>query len=325
MTINLPAIRENTLPISAGSGKNTGMHGKTIDLDPSQWKTMPSVSKSATGNKEIIEKYTEGYAKNHPGSPSYKPLGSTGSETSLLSRILARIPESVQSKVQSVITWGKAPVGESRIYQGISDGATSGLSKLAVKASEVAAKDVSTKGFLARMVGKAAGYIAPAAKSTEGFIGKMGGIAKGGGVFTKGNVAIAAAFEATDIIEGFKEGRGIKQTVQSTAKVGAGLAGGLAAVTGAVALGLISGPVGWAALAVGAVGSAVGYMAGGKATSFLGHNKKGLFQKEQVAAAPVAQQAPQQAKFGSMTMANGAVAMEAFDMNNPTAGLPIFR
>lgn len=235
---------------------------------------------------------------------------------SLLSRLLSKTPKSVQNTATNLITWGKAPISESPIYQGISDGASKGLTKLAVKASVKAAENTAEKGFFAKLIGKVAGYVAPAAKSTEGFLGKMGGVAAGGGVFTKGNVAIAAAFEATDVIEGFKEGRGIRQTVQSATKVGAGVAGGLAATAGAVALGVISGPVGWAALGIGAVGSAIGYMVGGKATSFLGHNQKGLFEKAQVAEVPATQQA--NAQFGSKTMpANGAVTPIPFDFNNP--------
>ena len=231
----------------------------------------------------------------------------------VIDSIKSYIPSSVQNRAGQVITWGKAPVTESPIYQGISNGASKGLTKLAEKAGEIAVKNEGTQSFLGKMIGKAASYIAPAANTTKGFLGKM--TAAAGAVpkfFTKGNVAIASLLEAPEIIEGVKQGRGIRQTIQSATKVGSGVAGGLAATAGAALL-LGTNPVGWAAIGIAVAGSAIGYMVGGKATSFLGHNKS----KEQTA---VAQQPP--AQFGSMTMPNGAAGSMAFDFNNPLAGLP---
>jgi hypothetical protein len=237
----------------------------------------------------------------------------------------------LQNAVQRTTVWGKVPLGKSPIYKGISNAATNGLENLAEKAGEVATKNVAAEGFVAKWAGKIAGYVAPAADKTKDFLGKMNKVASGAlessakgssKLFTKGNVAIMAAFEAPDVIEGFKEGRGIRQTIQSATKVGTGVAGGLAATVGAgmaaAALGLT--PAGWVIGAVGLVGGAIGYMVGDKATSFLGKNKKGLFEKEAPQAVATEQQLPQQ--FGTMTGNSKNMPFGPYSLENITAGLP---
>jgi len=296
MSINPTQLGLLPAPVRTSAQKAANM---TEILSQSAKNSSSSVLTSAEKAKNMTEIMSQ----------SAKNSSTIAEEAGMFSKIKTGvskfIPDSVKNASTNLVKWGNAPIAESPVYQKIAGAAGNGLTNIAEKAGAES------------MIGKAA-------IGTKGFLGKMTGVAEGGGLFSKGNAAFAAAFEAPDIIEGFKEGRGLAQTAQSGTKVGAGIAGGLAATAGAVTLGLISGPVGWAALAVGVVGSAVGYMLGDKATSFLGHNKKGLFDSEPaVQNQQIAQQInPNQQGFLSQTTMGQPNYMMPYGLSDQIVPLP---
>lgn len=189
------------------------------------------------------------------------------------------------SKWGTFKNWAAEPVGKSSIYQGISKGTANGFETVSFKTGEFAAKHAEG-GLFSRGLGAVARVVSNVTEPVAGFIGKMGTFAASGAsaLLSKGCVAFSALFEIPDIIQGFKEGRGLDQTAQSTVKVGGGVAGGAAA---AIGLGLLlSNPAGWIVGGAIILGSVAGYMLGDKATGFLGHNQKGLFESDPPAETP---------------------------------------
>ncbi len=267
------------------------------------------VPQTTAQTTQIIEKYAEGYAKNHPAvNPNVATQRANTAKPSLWSRMKGKMPKA-PGWVKSVGNWYNTPIGETGLYQRVTGSANNLLAKGAQKGSE------SFVGSSSRFLQKVAGKMGQAAQSG---IGRNIAATK---LLSRGNVALATVFEAPAIIEAYKEGlgRGVAQTVQSGTKVGLGVAGGAAAVGGLMALGILSGPIGWGALAVGIAGSMIGYKVGDMLTGWLGKNKKGLFEKEVIPPQQPPQQYPPQ-PFGSVT--NTTTTSYPFDLRNPLAGLP---
>lgn len=183
--------------------------------------------------------------------------------------------------------WLKTPkclqgsVGDTVVFQKSAELAEKGIAKFAEGAAEGSLK---------------AGI---ASKATS-LLGKMGAVSKKIPVI---GVAISAALELPDVVEGFKEGRGAAQVMKSGSVVTGTTVG---AVVGAALGSFIPGP-----------GNIIGGIVGGIAGEWLGRKLgSGLFGSnkgtEQVAAAQ--QPSPQ---FGTMT------GVAPFDLNSPLAGLPI--
>jgi len=209
-------------------------------------------------------------------APQAETTAGTATKASLADKVKGKVNKmntNISPKIESFKAWYNTPLTETRVYDKLAGASQNGLDTVAGKSLDFVSKNAAAEGKMMRLGVKAAEIAAPAASKTSMFIGGMKEAIAGSKLFTKGNFALAALSEAPDLVQAFKEGRGINQAAQSTVKVGASAAAGIAATAGAVALGVISGPVGWAALGVGLVGSMVGYTAGDKLTSFLGHNK----------------------------------------------------
>jgi len=133
-------------------------------------------------------------------------------------------------KFESFKQWYNTPIVETRTYEKIAGASQSGLDTVAGKSLDFVSKNAAKEGKLVKLGVKAAEIAAPAASKTSMFIGGMKETLAGSKLFTKGNFALAALTEAPDLVEAFKEGRGLNQAVQSTAKVGVSFAGGMAAM-----------------------------------------------------------------------------------------------
>ena len=83
----------------------------------------------------LLIEFTRGKAANLktptvielPAGPITLPIGETATKPSLLSKF--------KTTANGVKTWGKAPISESPVYQGVSNGTSKILAKLAEKAS----------------------------------------------------------------------------------------------------------------------------------------------------------------------------------------------
>lgn len=258
---------------------------KTPSPSISQLSEAEKLAKLSTSAIPVKTTSAPSSVSSLPQSELMEKLSTSVAKPSLFSRILTSSPQWVQNSVaymkQPISSWGFV---------------SKGLSKGTAFAENIAAN--STKEG-----------VKTAANGAVKFLGKAGQVAKG---FPIVGFALNALGEIPDVIDGFKEGRGLSQTAKSTTKIAAGTLGTVAA------LALASNPIGWAAVAIGTVGYLAGNWIGDKVGSGLfGSNKS---EEGQVAAAhqPNFQGQPQ---FLSAT-AKGAGEMPAYPEGFDLTPLP---
>lgn len=183
------------------------------------------------------------------------------------------------------------------------------VTKGAVKEAEA---QLASKGG-AKLLGKAAKSSLKAGffNGTKSLLGRLGALSN---KIPVAGAFIAAITEVPDVIDGFKEGRGLAQIAKSVTKVGA--AGVGAAIGGAI--GSVVPVVGTAigAIAGGFVGDLIGDKIGG---GLFGSNHEQQETAEAAEEAPAQQHSAQKNSFGKLTDFGKGV----YPAGSALAGLPI--
>ena len=240
-------------------------------------------------------------------APSARNAGSAAAKPGFFARQWSKL---APKWMQSTASWMAKPIGDIGWVNSGLTAAESGSASIATRAAAKVAEN-GGKGFLNKA-------LAATATKSASFLGACKGVVRG---IPIAGVVLSAALELPAIYQGFKEGRGLKQTGKAATVVTATTAGAVAgAAIGAPLFGagaVVGGIVG------GIVGGLVGDVVGGW---IFGNNKgdKAIAQEEAQAQAIATQQAMPQA-FGTMTMpGQGLASMPPgiFDIHNPTAGLP---
>jgi hypothetical protein len=233
--------------------------------------------------RQVTEAYAPDFAKNHPAMAT----AAKEVKPSFFAKMLSKTPQWFQKSVN----WLGNPVSE---IGWVNKGLTAAEEKMA-SAEAKAAEKAAEKGGSKILTGlsKSAGFSKVALGAMKG-VGKIVPL-------------------ATPIIEFAASKMSGDSTGKATTKSILATVGSMAAVGAAVAAGVLSGPVGWGALAIAAAGGIGGSMLG---DAICGPNKEEKSEESE----NTEHSAPangSQKEFGSMTAHNYIP-----DAMNPTAGLP---